>query len=39
MKWTPAKTMNSASGRAAACCASLKLSPVTSAKAMTSSRW
>jgi hypothetical protein len=39
MKCTPQKTTNSASGRAAACCASLKLSPVTSAKAMTSSSW
>ncbi len=39
MKWTPQKTMNSASGRAAASRASLKLSPVTSANWMTSSRW
>ena len=39
MKWTPVKTMNSASGRAAACCASSKLSPVTSASWMPSSRW
>ena len=39
MKCTPQKTMNSASGRAAACCASLNESPVTSANAMTSSRW
>ena len=39
MKWTPQKTMYSASGRAAACCASLKESPVTSANRMTSSRW
>ena len=39
MKWTPAKTMNSASGWAAACWASLKESPVTSANSMTSSRW
>ena len=39
MKCTPANTMNSASGWAAACWASLKESPVTSANAMTSSRW
>ncbi len=39
MKWTPQKTMNSASGRAAASRASLKESPVTSANSMTSSRW
>ncbi len=39
MKWTPAKTMNSASGWAAACWASLNESPVTSANSMTSSRW
>ncbi len=39
MKCTPQKTMYSASGRAAASRASLKESPVTSANAMTSSRW
>ena len=39
MKCTPQKTMNSASGRAAASRASLKESPVTSANRMTSSRW
>ncbi len=39
MKCTPQKRMNSASGRAAASRASLKESPVTSAKSMTSSRW
>ena len=39
MKCTPQKTMNSASGRAAASRASLKESPVTSANWMTSSRW
>ena len=39
MKCTPQKTMYSASGRAAASLASVKLSPVTSAWAMTSSRW
>ncbi len=39
MKWTPQKTMYSASGRAAASRASLKESPVTSANSMTSSRW
>jgi hypothetical protein len=39
MKWTPQKTMYGESGLAAACCASLKLSPVTSANSMTSSRW
>ena len=39
MKCTPQKTMCGASGRAAACWASLKLSPVTSANSMTSSRW
>ncbi len=39
MKCTPQKTMNSASGRAAASRASLKESPVTSANSMTSSRW
>ncbi len=39
MKWTPQKTTNSASGRAAASRASLKESPVTSANWMTSSRW
>ncbi len=39
MKWTPQKTTNSASGRAAASRASLKESPVTSANRITSSRW
>ena len=39
MKWTPQKMMYSASGRSAAHCASLKLSPRTSANSMTSSRW
>ena len=39
MKCTPQKTMNSASGRAAASLASLNESPVTSANWMTSSRW
>jgi hypothetical protein len=39
MKWTPQKTMNSASGRAAASRASLNESPVTSANWITSSRW
>ena len=39
MKCTPQKITNSASGRAAASRASLKESPVTSASAMTSSRW
>ena len=39
MKWTPQKTMYSASGRAAASRASLNESPVTSANWMTSSRW
>ena len=39
MKCTPQKTMNSASGRAAASRASLNESPVTSANWMTSSRW
>ncbi len=39
MKWTPQKTMNSASGRPAASRASLNESPVTSANWMTSSRW
>ncbi len=39
MKCTPQNTMYSASGRAAACCASLNESPVTSANWMTSSRW
>jgi len=39
MKCTPQKTMNSASGRAAASLASLYESPVTSANAITSSRW
>lgn len=39
MKWTPQKTMYSASGFAAASRASLKESPVTSANWMTSSRW
>ena len=39
MKWTPQKTTNSASGRAAACWARRKESPRASAKAMTSSRW
>ncbi len=39
MKCTPQKTMYSASGRAAASRASLNESPVTSANAMTSSRW
>ncbi len=39
MKCTPQKTTNSASGRAAACCASLNESPVTSANWITSSRW
>ena len=39
MKCTPQKTMNSASGCAAACWASLNESPVTSANSMTSSRW
>ena len=39
MKWTPQNTTNSASGRAAAWRASLNESPVTSAKAITSSRW
>ncbi len=39
MKCTPQKTMNSASGRAAASRASLKESPVTSANSITSSRW
>ena len=39
MKCTPQNTTYSASGRAAASRASLKESPVTSAKAMTSSRW
>ena len=39
MKCTPQKTMNSASGRAAASRASLKESPVTSANWITSSRW
>src|SRR5687768_17658076 len=36
MKWTPQKTMNSASGRAAASRASLKESPVTSANSIRS---
>ena len=39
MKWTPQKTTNSASGRAAACWASRKESPRASANWMTSSRW
>ena len=39
MKCTPQKTMNSASGFEAACCASLNESPVKSACRMTSSRW
>ncbi len=39
MKWTPQKTMQSASGRLAAAWASLKESPVKSAWRMTSSRW
>jgi hypothetical protein len=39
MKWTPQKTMYGDSGLAAACCASLKESPVTSANWITSSRW
>ena len=39
MKCTPQKTMNSASGRAAASRASLNESPVTSANSITSSRW
>ena len=39
MKCTPQKTMNSASGRAAASRASLNESPVTSANWITSSRW
>ena len=39
MKWTPQKTMYSASGRAAASRASLNESPVTSANWITSSRW
>jgi predicted ArsR family transcriptional regulator len=39
MKCTPQKTIHGASGRAAACWASLKESPVTSANSMTSSRW
>ena len=39
MKCTPQKRIHSASGRAAACCASLNESPVTSANSMTSSRW
>ena len=39
MKCTPQKTMNSASGRAAASLASLNESPVTSANWITSSRW
>ena len=39
MKWTPQKTMKSASGRVVASCASLKESPVKSACRMTSSRW
>ena len=39
MKCTPQNTTYSASGRAAACCASLNESPVTSANWITSSRW
>ena len=39
MKWTPQKTMKSASLRSAAARASLKLSPVKSAWRITSSRW
>ena len=39
MKCTPQNTMNSASGRVAASCASLKESPVKSACRITSSRW
>ena len=39
MKCTPQKTTYSASGRAAASRASLNESPVTSANAITSSRW
>jgi hypothetical protein len=39
MKWTPQKTMNSASGRSAASFESLKESPVMSAWRITSSRW
>ena len=39
MKCTPQNTTYSASGRAAASRASRKESPVTSANAMTSSRW
>ena len=39
MKCTPQKTIQGASGRAAASLASLNESPVTSANSMTSSRW